>query len=277
MRKINYPLIISDFDGTLVKKDGTIGEKDKKAIAEYVAAGGKFAVSTGRLPAGILPRVQELGLKGYVCCCQGAIIMDIESKNTILAGTLSSEVTFEICKKMEAMDLHIHVYDLWDYYCNKDDFALKIYENAVKSKAKLVTDKPISEFVKERKLSSYKVLAMVEAKDNERVLKELATQKFPGCDVTKSDNFLVEVVNKKYSKGTAVEFLAKHFGISVEKTVAVGDQCNDLSMIKKAGLGIAVQNADDALKAAADYICQYTNEEGAIADIIERFGFSQGE
>ncbi len=277
MRKINYPLIVSDFDGTLVKKDGTIDEKDRKAIAEYVAAGGKFAVSTGRLPAGILPRVRELGLKGFVCCCQGAIIMDIESGEVILGGTLSEEVTIEICKKMEEMDLHIHVYDLWDFYCNKDDFALKIYENAVKAKAKLVTDKPISEFIKERKLGSYKVLAMVEAEDNERILKELAAQKFSGCDVTKSDDFLVEVVNKKYSKGTAIEFLANHFGISMEKTIAVGDQRNDLSMIEKAGLGIAVQNADAGLKAAADYVCQYTHEESAIADIIERFGFLQGE
>ena len=277
MRKINYPLIVSDFDGTLVKKDGTIDENDRKAIAEYVAAGGKFAVSTGRLPAGILPRVRELGLKGFVCCCQGAIIMDIESGEVILGGTLSEEITIEICKKMEEMDLHIHVYDLWDFYCNKDDFALKIYENAIKAKAKLVTDKPISEFVKERKLGSYKVLAMVEAKDNERILEELAAQNFPGCDVTKSDNFLVEVINKNYSKGTAVEFLAKHFGISIEKTIAVGDQQNDLPMIEKAGLGIAVQNADEGLKAAADYVCQYTHEEGAIADIIERFGFSQGE
>ena len=182
MRKINYPLIVSDFDGTLVKKDGTIDEKDRKAIAEYVSAGGKFAVSTGRLPAGILPRVRELGLKGFVCCCQGAIIMDIESGEVILGGMLSEEVTIEICKKMEEMNLHIHVYDLWDYYCNKDDFALKIYENAVKAKAKLVTDKPISEFVKERKLGAYKVLAMVEAKDNERILNELAAQDFSGCD-----------------------------------------------------------------------------------------------
>ena len=68
MRRINYPLIVSDFDGTLVNNDGTISEKNKKAIAEYVAAGGAFAISTGRLPSGILSRAQELGLSGKVCC-----------------------------------------------------------------------------------------------------------------------------------------------------------------------------------------------------------------
>ena len=273
MRKINYPLIVSDFDGTLVRKDGTINERDKQAIVEYVAAGGKFAISTGRLPAGILSRTHELGLKGFVCCCQGAIIIDIESEKVILSGALSSEITVEICKKMEAMDLHIHVYNLWDFYCNKDDFGLKLYEKLVKTKAKLILDKPISQFVQEHSLQAYKVLAMVEAENNEKVLTELAAENFEGCDVTKSDSFLVEVINKKYSKGTAVEFLANYFGFPIEKTVAVGDQRNDLPMIQKAGLGIAVRNADESLKKEANFICQYSNEEGAIADIIERFGF----
>ena len=275
MRKINYPLIVSDFDGTLVRKDGTINEKDKQAIAAYVAAGGKFAVSTGRLPAGILPRVRELGLKGYVCCCQGSIIVDIESGAVILSGTLSCERTIEICKKMEAMDLHIHVYDLWDFYCNKDDFGLKLYEKATQTKAHLVLDKPLSQFVQEQQLCAYKLLALVPAEENERILTELAAENFEGCDVTKSESFLVEVVNNKYSKGTAVEFLANYFGIAIDKTIAVGDQRNDLPMIRVAGLGIAVQNADEFLKKEANYICQYSNEEGAIADVIERFGFSE--
>ena len=96
MRKINYPLIVSDFDGTLVKKDGTISEEDKKAILEYVEAGGKFAISTGRMPAGILARAKELGLKGMVCCCQGSIIMDIETNEVILQGRIPVETTVAI-------------------------------------------------------------------------------------------------------------------------------------------------------------------------------------
>ena len=174
---------------------------------------------------------------------------------------------------MEEMDLHIHVYDLWDFYCNKDDMALKFYEKAVKSKAKLVIDKPISSFVEESQLASYKVLAMVEAEKNESVLQELAAANFKDCEITKSDEYLVEVINKNYSKGTAIEFLANYYNVPIEKTIAVGDQRNDLPMIERAGLGIAVKNADGALKESADYICAYTNEEGAIGKIIEEFGF----
>lgn len=273
MQKINYPLIVSDFDGTLVNEDGTISEKNKTAIAAYVAAGGKFAISTGRMPSGILSSAKELGLKGAVSCCQGAIIMDIESEKVLSEGRIPLETTIKICQKMEEMNLHFHLYDLWDFYVNMDDEALKMYEKAVKSKGNVVKEMPLSEFAKEKGLCSYKILAMVHPKDNQKVLEALAQENFEGCEVTKSAEYLVEVVNKNYSKGTAVEFLAKHFGVPLEKTIAVGDQWNDLPMIEKAGLGIAVQNADGCLKEKAGYICQNTNEQGAVGETIEEFGF----
>ncbi len=273
MRKINYPLIVSDFDGTLVNADGTVSKENKKAIEEYVAAGGAFAISTGRLPSGILPHAQALGLKGMVCCCQGAIILDIQSRELVAEGRLRLETTVAACKKMEEMGLHIHAYDLWTYYANMDDQALKMYEKAVGSKATLVTDKPLSAFLEEKQLACYKLLAMVEPKNSNRVLAELVEANIKGCALTKSADFLVEVVNPSYSKGTAVNVLAKHYGVPLTKTIAVGDQLNDLSMIQAAGLGIAVQNAEETLKKQADYVCEYTNEEGAIAKIIEKFGF----
>lgn len=273
MRKIHYPLIISDFDGTLVRADGTISAENKNAIEAYRKAGGVFAISTGRMPSGILSRAQELGLKGMVSTCQGSIILDIESKKIVSEGKIPYETTLKVVEKMESMGLHIHIYGLWEYYCNMDDEALKYYERAVGSKAGLVLDQPLSQFIKERKFASYKILAMVRAADNEFVLNELRKENFEGCTFTRSALNLVEVVNASYSKGTAVEFLAKHYGIPIEKTVAIGDQTNDLPMIERAGLGVAVQNADAGLKAKADFICQETNEEHAVASIIEKFGF----
>lgn len=275
MQKIRYPLIVSDFDGTLVNKNGTISEKNKAAIEKYVAAGGKFAVSTGRMPAGILNRVKELGLKGMVCCCQGAIIVDIESGKVISDGRISNETTVKACEKMEELGLHIHVYDLWEYYTNMEDSHLAYYENVVKAKAQRILDRPISQFVKETGLCSYKILAMMDVEDNARVREELSKHEFAGCEITKSANYLVEIVNTKYSKGTALKTLAEYYGVPIEKTIGVGDQTNDLPMIRAAGLGVAVQNADEGLKAEADYVCALTHEEDAIAFIIENFGFTK--
>ncbi len=277
MRKIKYPLIVSDFDGTLVNADGTICEENKRAVAAYLAAGGKFAISTGRLPAGIVSRARELGLQGMVCCCQGAIILDIESEQVMLGGTLSNESTVAACKSMEELDLHIHAYGLWEYYSNMDDEPLKIYEKLTKTQATLVTDRKLSEYIEEAHFCAYKLLAMVEPKNCAKVMERLAKTPIEGCEITKSAEFLVEIVNTRYSKGTAVAFLADYYGVPLEKVIAVGDQQNDLPMIEKAGLGIAVANADKGLKSAATVVSERTNEEGAIAEIIENYAFYEEE
>lgn len=275
MRKIKYPLVISDFDGTLVKADGEISEENKKAIADYSAAGGAFAISTGRLPAGILPRARELGLKGLVCCCQGAIVIDIESGDVVFEDRLSLQSTIKACKKMEEFDLHIHLYDLWDYYSNKDDEALTFYEQAVRRKAIRITDEPLSAFAKRKEMRAYKLLAMVEEEKSKSIVKELEKADIDGCTLTQSGSFLVEIVNKAYSKATAVEFLANHYGVPVEKTLTIGDQLNDIPMIERAGFGVAVANADEALKNVADFVSDKTNEEGAVGRIIEEFVYTE--
>ncbi len=274
MQKINYRLIVSDFDGTLVQADGIVSEENKRAISRYVQDGGKFAISTGRLHYGILNKARELGLTGLVSCCQGAIIMDIQSGKTITDNRLSHETTLVVCQKLEQLNLHYHVYDFENYYCNKDDEALVWYESAVGKRALRITDKPLSVFVQEKRLQAYKILVMVKPEDNAKTLVALQKENFEGCLLTKSADVLVEIVNAGYSKGTAVEFLANYYGVPLEETIGVGDQWNDLPMIEKAGLGIAVQNADEKLKAKA-LTLEYTNEENAIARIIEKYGYTE--
>lgn len=272
MPKICYPLIVSDFDGTLVKADGTISEFSKRTIKQFISDGGVFAISTGRMPAGILPRVKELGLSGFVCCGQGSVIVDVHTNEVISASKISNETAIAVCKKMEEMGLHIHVYDLWEYYSNADDDALKRYENVVKTKAKLVLDKPISRFLEETGLQPCKILAMVNPEENERVRIELSKENFKGCDVTRSSIYLVEVGCANHSKGTSLKFLAEKYNVPLENTIAVGDQINDISMIQTAGLGVAVKNADESLKACAK-ILDYTNEEDAVANLILQYAY----
>ena len=274
MQKINYPLIISDFDGTLVQSNGEISQKNKDSIAQYIRDGGAFAISTGRMPSGILPRVKELGLNGFVSCCQGAIVMDIESGETLVQGALSQDNAIAICEKMEEMGLHIHIYDLQNYYANMDDEPLKLYEKGVRVKAIRVLDKPLSQWIREQNLTVYKILAMVEPQKNAMVFDTITNMQLSDCCVTKSAAFLVEVVNANYSKGTALEALAKHYQIPIEKTVAIGDQWNDLPMLTKAGLGLAVQNAATELKQAVA-VLPYTNEQDAIAHAIEQYGYTK--
>ena len=273
MRKIKYPLIVSDFDGTLVKNDGTIDEYTKQTILQYIQDGGRFAISTGRMPSGILSRAKELGLKGLVCCCQGAVIADIETEEILFEGRLHLEAAIKVAKKLEEMDLHTQFYDLWEYYANKNNEVLKIYEKIVGSKAIVIEDMPITEFLQKKQLHPFKFLMLVDPKDNEKIMKELEGENFEGCSITRSSEFMVEVCNANYSKGTAVARLAKEYGIPLEKTIAVGDQLNDLPMLETAGLGVAVKNAEKALQEKT-YVYEYSNDEDAVAKLIKEYGYT---
>ncbi len=272
MKKLNYQLIVSDFDGTLVCENGEISQKNKDAIRDYVASGGKFAISTGRMPSGIIHRAKELGLKGLVSCGQGSIIVDIETNTPVLQGTMELSDAIAVCEKLEQLGVHVHIYDLWDFYSNMDDDFLRLYEHAVREKATVLLDKPFSQFLRETKMPVYKILAMVDPKDNQKVFQALTDLGLTNTTITKSAEYLVEVVHSSYSKGTALQFIANHYNIPLEKTIAVGDQWNDLPMIERAGFGLAVQNAAEKLKQAAT-VLQSTNEESAIAEVIENYGF----
>ena len=273
MQKIKYPLIISDFDGTLLKSDGTIAQETKDVIDGYMGAGGRFALCTGRTPSSILPRAKELGLKGLVACYQGSVVMDIETGELKQDGFLPTDGAVEICQAMEEMGLHVHVYELYQYYSNMDDDALKLYEKISGVKGVVCNEKPLSAFVKDSGMKVCKVLALVAPEEKEKVYQALQKRFGNEFYVTYSAAFLVEITSRRYSKASAVECIADYYGVPVQETIAIGDSLNDLPMLERAGLGIAVKNADENVKERAKLAYGYTNDENAVGKIVKEFGF----
>ncbi|MDE6585913.1 MAG: Cof-type HAD-IIB family hydrolase, partial [Clostridia bacterium] len=110
MNKINYKLIVSDFDGTLIDDNQQISDSVKLAIENYVTCGGIFAVCTGRMLCSILPRVRELGLKGLVVANQGCVIADIESGKIIKNRTIAYNEVAEICRAITALGYNADIH-----------------------------------------------------------------------------------------------------------------------------------------------------------------------
>lgn len=274
MKKINSQLIVSDFDGTLINDKQEILPSVKAAIDEYIACGGIFAVCTGRMLRSILPQVRSLGLKGLVIAHQGSVIAEIESGKQIKYSGMKYGDVVEICKNLEELNQPINVYSGDDLYSDipKDNKYLQIYERIVCVESKHVDGK-MSDFVLSNKLFCQKVAVLVAEEERDGLYEELCRRLGERFDVTCSASVLVEVSPKADNKGEALKFLAKHYGIPMERTVAAGDNLNDLSMIKAAGVGVAVGNATPVLKQAADFV-SVTNNEGAIAQIIKKYGFA---
>lgn len=90
-------------------------------------------------------------------------------------------------------------------------------------------------------------------------------------DVSYSSNRYIEFNHKGVNKGAGLKKLADLLHIDIQDTIAIGDNYNDLSMIKDAGLGVGVQNAAPGIKPDCDYITTATCEEGAVCEVIEKF------
>ena len=150
---------------------------------------------------------------------------------------------------------------------------LENYQKITDTKACL-TGKPLSEFVKEHSIDCVKVIAIVGEDARDGLLKEIGERTKDKFYITSGAKYLIEICPKGASKGTAVVFLADYYNIPIEIVIAVGDSLNDLPMLESAGLGLAVKNAETALKNAVE-VYPYTNDENAVARIIEQYALEE--
>ncbi len=266
---MKYRLFLSDFDGTLVRSDGSVSERNIKAIAAYRSAGGIFAVVTGRMLASIRPRLFELGLSdGLVVAFQGAQVADIRTGRLLKDGGFAEEETLGILRFLEENDLHIHIYAGESMYVNRRNALLEMYERITRVKG-ILSDMPLSDYVKAHHLKVIKMLVMCDPADRPRV-EELLSRRF-GSEyyVTCSSPYLVEIMPKGESKAAAVPFLSEYYKIPVSEIAAIGDQKNDIPLVQAAGGKFAVANAVEELRSIATVVPSF--EEDGVAYAIEKY------
>ncbi len=268
--KEKYKLIMSDFDGTLLKSDRTIDEETLTAIRDFTDRGGIFAISSGRAMNTILPIAKKLGLKGLLSCFNGSVIVDVGSSEILLEKRFSFVDGLNICSTLESLSDYVQAYEVGEVYANTRDKRLEYYEKVCGIKA-IVPDIPMSRYLEENRISAVKFLTICEADKRDELIRKLQGLLGDKCFITSGGQYLVEICVKGYTKGTALGFIADYYGIKRENAIAVGDSLNDLEMLKAAGLGIAVKNAEPALKKET-FVYGFTNDENAVGRIIKEYG-----
>ena len=265
---MKYSLFLSDFDGTLVRKDGTISEKNKNAIQSYRKAGGIFAIVTGRMFSSIRPRLLELGLDDtLVAAYQGGMIAEAGTGRVLKYSAFSREEVLEIVKYLERdQHLHLQIYSGDLLFSNFDDDYLKLYEKICGVKA-IVSNVPLSEKIVSENLTVCKVIALLDPENRGELYKRLGETFGGRFQVTTSSEWMVEVVPQEAKKSAALEFLSEFYAIPKGKVAAIGDQLNDLSMIEAAGGKFAVGNAAEELKKIATVVS--SSEEDGVAEAIQ--------
>jgi len=273
MKKLKCKLIVSDFDGTLANTKNGVDEQNIAAINSFVAAGGIFAVCTGRILSSIMPRVKAMGLTGLVVASQGSVIADIATGKILRNFSMSPAESAHICKVLEEESGIVQAYCGDGFYSSlpKGDKHLARYEEITGVSA-WHTDIPLSQKVEEDGLRCQKISTMCYPKDQAELFSRISARLADKFCVTCSANVLIEICPLSETKGAALKFIAKKYNIPLSQTCAVGDNLNDLSMIEVAGYGVAVANASPLLKEKTKYITS-SCDECAISRVIDEFGY----
>ena len=265
-----YRLIVSDFDGTLCDDQKNVSEENIAAIHDFEKRGGIFAISTGRSPQAIISIMGELGLKCVVSTLNGAIIIDAKSGETVFKRTFTKEACVRLARKFEETGRYLQFYDENNFYASDRHKLLKKYETLTKTKA-VLPEKKLSDFILENDFGFSKALTCAETADRVSEIAELKKTLGDDYFITSGGKDIIEICVNDCSKATALSFIADYCGVDLKDTISIGDGINDLEPISVAGLGIAVKNAEEALKEKA-FVYGYTNEENAVARIIEEYG-----
>lgn len=271
---MEYKLICIDMDGTLLSDIKEISDRNKEAIKKAYDKGVKIAVCTGRIFTSANYFADLLEIKTPVIASNGAYIREKDRDKVIYQQVLG----YDNCKDMLDVFRKHNIYP--HYYSTDTIFTEKIIHS---SSFYAEVNKTLP---KDRKIN------IVVVEDWDEIFHKYEEEIFKGVGIHEDENIIAnarqeleeigtfevvssfvknfEAMNKGVSKGRAVEILADYYGLSSEEVICIGDGENDLSMIKYAGLGVAMKNANDMVKEHADYITDFNYNHG-VAKVIEKF------
>lgn len=268
---MNHKILFVDLDATLLCDDKSISEKNRSAIQEMLAQGHYIVLATGRPVESGRIAARELGLTMpgcYMIAFNGAVLYDCASDRVLLKRSLPIDVVQELFERAEKAGIYAQTYTNTeiittkhtkelDYYKEKSKLSYKLSENVLD----LLDEEP------------QKVL-LIALEGKERLMKfqrkNLSWEREKCTSFFSCDEYL-EYCPLNTNKGSGIEYLTKLLGMSMDATIAVGDEENDISMIEKAGIGIAMKNGIPEIKSAADYVTENDNNHDAIAEVIEKF------
>ena len=285
-------IIALDLDGTLLNSSKELSQGNFAALKAASEAGWAVVPTTGRFYGGMPDVIRQLPFVHYAITINGAAVMKVrdEAGEPCMDTLCGAEMPWQ-----QAVDIMAWLDDkpvLYDCYMDNTAWmtsALKDQVDAVIEDAKIRKmyhdlRRPVPElkaFVAEYcggrpGMNVQKIQFFTRDMElRSRLLTEIP-QVFPGILATSSSPQNIELNQMSANKGQALLDLADRLGVPHEKTIAFGDGLNDITMIRAAGIGIAMDNAEPAVKAAADWITASCDEDGVAAG-VERFVLSQSE
>lgn len=268
-KQIPYRAIALDLDGTLTNHEKVVTPKTREALLQASAKGAVIILASGRPTYGIEPVAECLELNkqgGYILSYNGGNIVNAKTGEKLFSQFLPDEVIPELYA-----------------YAEENGHALLGYAGN-----EIITEMPDDQYVKEEsrinKMNIRKVENLFEAmephptkllmtgdpSDMLKAEEELVEKLGDRMDIFRSAPFFLELVPKGIDKAKSLTRLLTKINLTPADLIAFGDGYNDLSMLKLAGMGVAMENAAPEVRAEADYVT-LSNEEDGVAAALTHF------
>lgn len=265
---MSYKMIVLDLDDTLLRDDHSISDRTKEALMKAQEQGVKVVLASGRPTFGMLPIADELSLAQYgsfILSFNGGKIINYKTKEELFSSTLPLTAVKKLYELSQREGVDIHTYVGNEIITEVDNPYTTIESQLTKLPIKLVNN-----FVDGVKEEVVKALMVGEPDKMKIVEAKLQVELAEDFSVMRSKPFFLEFTEKGVTKGTSLNHLIQECGIKREEVIAIGDSYNDQEMIEFAGLGVAMGNAPDDIKAIADHITD-TNMNDGVAKVVEEF------
>ena len=277
-------LIASDLDGTMFEKGNLIPETNLNAINEINRSNINFTICTGKTYSLFKDLCKHIGI-GYGIFGNGNQIINLKTGEEIYRKILKNEDVIFCIDKAKKLKLHVHLYTNKELitekllYMDLRNFKLTKDNKNVELEFKLVKD--IKEYVKQEKPEILKLVISNE-KNLENLKDEFSKNRNLHINLVKKiEEYKDEIIGKEYeyldimpkgiNKNQALKILEKYLRIDKSEVLAIGDNLNDLEMIKDSGVGIAVANAYDEVKKVANYTTTTTAQNGGFAEAVYKY------
>lgn len=274
MERRNYRIIALDLDGTLLNSHKELTERSYNALLHAHEQGIHIVPTTGRFYGGMPESIRNLPFIRYCITINGAEVVDLQTEKVIYKAEIPCRQAVEI---MAYLDNFPVIYDCYQgneafMTARLKDMTDAVVENPHSRELIHRLRQPVPElkaFLLERGQDVQKVQFFTRDEEALQYLRKSLPEKFPDILASNSLPQNLELNHKDANKGEALLALAKHLGVPREEVMAFGDGENDLTMLRMAGLGVAMENACAAAKAAADAFAPSCDEDG-VAQMIEK-------
>ena len=260
-------LICSDVDGTLIRDDQSLSDENKRYIRRAIdECGAKFMIVTGRMYSALYPYYKALGVEGIASCLNGSLLYErgklIVNHKIDKAAALNAY----LISLRHGVDMLSVSEDKW-FTLNHSSYLYNAKLPIYNQDSGIVDFKT---FLKANAMN--KLLFMSDDQEAIAALRDDLMSNIKNVTYYYNRNF-VEIMPYGVNKGTSIDDISKYLGIDKDNIMAIGDDYNDIEMLRKAGYSFAMGNAPDEVKSHAKFITD-TNERDGVAKAIERVFFS---